>query len=75
VGQDPVGVAAAGNYVWVVNAGDQTVSMINTQVADVRSVPIPIHAQVGPIASTGDDPLGEAWMPSGTILLSLTPKS
>jgi tRNA A-37 threonylcarbamoyl transferase component Bud32 len=75
VGQDPVSVAVSGDHVWVVNAGDRTVTMINEQAAQVRGVTVPIKGQVGVIAGSPDNSLGLAWMPSGAVLLSLTPKS
>jgi DNA-binding beta-propeller fold protein YncE len=74
VGHDPVAVAVADHYVWVVNAGDRTVSLINLQAAQVRAVSIPVDG-TGPIAATLTDFAGEAYMASGTELFSFTPKS
>ena len=70
VGQEPASVAVSGSYVWVVNAGDKTVTMINEQASPVRGKTIPISGDVGVIAGSPDNPLGQAWMPSGTQLLS-----
>jgi hypothetical protein len=75
VGQEPASLGVAGSYVWVVNAGDRTVTMINEQASQVRGVTVPIRGDVGPIAGSPDDSVGRAWMPSNTVLLSLTPKS
>jgi Protein kinase domain len=75
VGQEPASVAVSGSYVWVVNAGDRTVTMINEQASQVRGVTIPINGDIGVIAGSPDNSLGQAWMPSDTELLSLTPKS
>ena len=74
VGQDPTGLAVSSNYVWVANAGDETVTLINEQSNPVTSAPLAIHGSVGDIA-TADDATGDAWMASGTSLLSLEPKS
>jgi streptogramin lyase len=73
VGQDPVGLAVSGDYVWVANTGDETLTLINEQSNPVRGAPLPIHGSVGQIATTGDV-TGDAWMASGTQLLSLEPK-
>ena len=74
VGQDPTGLAVSSNYIWVANAGDETLTLINEQSNPVTSAPLPIHGSVGDIA-TADDVSGDAWMASGTQLLSLEPKS
>ena len=74
VGQDPTGLAVSGTYVWVANAGDETVTLINSQSNSVTAAPLAIHGSVGDIA-TADDVSGDAWMASGTSLLSLEPKS
>ncbi len=74
VGQDPTGLAVSGTYIWVANAGDETLTLINEQSNPVTSAPLPIHGSVGDIA-TADDVSGDAWMASGTQLLSLEPKS
>lgn len=73
VGQDPTGLAVSGDYVWVANAGDETVTLINEQSNPVRGAPLAIHGPVGPLATNGDV-TGDAWLPSGTQLLSLEPK-
>lgn len=73
VGQDPASVAVSGTYVWVVNAGDQTVTMINEEASQVRGVTIRIRGDVGDIAGSLEDPLNEGWMPSDTELLTLKP--
>ena len=73
VGQDPVGLAVSGDYVWVANTGDETLTLINEQSNPVQGVPLEIHGSVGQIATT-DDVTGYAWMASGTQLLSLEPK-
>jgi DNA-binding beta-propeller fold protein YncE len=73
VGQDPTGIAVSGDYVWAANAGDETVTLINTQSNPVKGAAQAIHGPVGPIAANGDT-TGDAWMPSGTQLLSLAPK-
>ena len=74
VGQDPTGLAVSGNYIWVANAGDETLTMINEQSSPVTGAPLAIHGSVGDIA-TADDVTGDAWMASGTQLLALEPKS
>jgi streptogramin lyase len=73
VGQDPVGLAVSGDYVWVANTGDETLTLINEQSNPVQGAPLPIHGSVGQVA-TSDDVTGDAWMASGTQLLSLEPK-
>jgi DNA-binding beta-propeller fold protein YncE len=73
VGQDPVGLAVSGDYVWVANTGDETLTLINEQSNPVQGAPLQIHGAVGQIA-TSDDVTGDAWMASGTQLLSLEPK-
>jgi streptogramin lyase len=73
VGQDPTGIAVSGDYVWVANAGDDTVTLINEQSNPVLGAPLAIHGPVGPLATSGDV-TGDAWMPSGTQLLFLEPK-
>jgi DNA-binding beta-propeller fold protein YncE len=74
VGQDPTGLAVSSNYVWVANAGDETVTLINSQSNSVTAAPLAIHGSVGDIAAA-DDVTGDAWMASGTQLLALEPKS
>jgi streptogramin lyase len=73
VGQDPVGLAVSGDYVWVANTGDETLTLINEQSNPVQGAPLEVHGSVGQIA-TSDDVTGDAWMASGTQLLSLEPK-
>jgi DNA-binding beta-propeller fold protein YncE len=74
VGQDPTGLAVSSNYIWVANAGDETLTLINSESNPVTGAPLAIHGSVGDIA-TADDVSGDAWMASGTSLLSLEPKS
>jgi hypothetical protein len=71
VGQDPTAVAVSGQYAWVANAGDETVTVINEQSSPVAGRPMPIHGPAGPLAPSGDT--GDAWMASGTQLLLLQP--
>jgi hypothetical protein len=72
VGRDPTRVAVSGNYVWVANTGDDTISVINEQANQPRGVPLSISGTVGLIAG-GGDATGSAWAVSGTQLLSLQP--
>jgi serine/threonine protein kinase len=72
VGRNPTRVATSGNYVWVANTGDETVSVINEQANQPRAVPVSIRGTVGPIAGS-HDASGSAWAVSGTQLLELQP--
>ncbi|HUA05024.1 MAG TPA: serine/threonine-protein kinase [Solirubrobacteraceae bacterium] len=72
VGQDPTGLAVSGEYVWVMNAGDDTVTLINEQNQPLKVSSMPIGGGAGPLASSGDFS-GDAWLASGTQLLQLTP--
>lgn len=72
VGQDPIELAVSQNYVWVANAGDETVSLIDEQSgSQPQAGVLRIGAAVGSLAGGGD---GDAYMPSGTNLLMLQPK-
>ena len=71
VGQDPTGVAVSGDYVWVVNAGDDTITLINEQSQPVSVASMRAGSGASPIAASGD--FGDAWMASGTQLLELSP--
>lgn len=73
VGQNPTAVALSGDNMFVVNAGDETVTVINEPSRRVVGTPIPIGGPAGPIASAGDT--GYAWMAPGSQLLEIQPKS
>ncbi len=72
VGQDPTQVATSGDYVWVANAGDETVTVINEQATTLRGVPLAIGAATS-LISGSHDATGGAWLASGSQLLSLEP--
>jgi DNA-binding beta-propeller fold protein YncE len=65
-------VATSGNYVWVANTGDDTITVINQQDNQLRGVPLTIRGNVGPIAGS-HDAAGGAWAVSGTQVLELQP--
>jgi serine/threonine-protein kinase len=69
VGQDPTAVAVSGQSVFVGNTGDETVTVINEQSSPVRGTAMPLGGPAGPLAPAGD--IGNAWMASGTQLLSI----
>jgi DNA-binding beta-propeller fold protein YncE len=73
VGQDPTWMAASGGYVWVANAGDDTINVINEQFNTLTNESMPIGSSAGPLAPA--DATGNAWMASGTQLLQLQPNS
>jgi peptide/nickel transport system substrate-binding protein len=58
VGQSPLGVAAGGGFVWVVNGGDRTVSQVNAEAAEVVGDPI----QVGNGATRAAFGEGSLWV-------------
>ena len=58
VGQSPLGVAAGGGFVWVVNGGDRTVSQVNAEAAEVVGNPI----QVGNGATRAAFGEGSLWV-------------
>jgi DNA-binding beta-propeller fold protein YncE len=73
VGRNPTGIDVSGQNVWVANAGDETVTVINEQSSPPKAAAMPIAGPAGPLAPSGDT--GEAWMASRTQLLSLEPTS
>ena len=54
VGRDPTRVATSGNYVWVANTGDDTITVINQQANQSRGVPLASGGTSGrsPVATT-----------------------
>lgn len=72
VGQDPTLLAVSGDYVWVLNIGDQTASVINEQANQPRAVSLSLGANIGLIAGAPDGS-GNAWIASGTQLLEFQP--
>jgi sugar lactone lactonase YvrE len=74
VGHDPTAVAVSSTYVWVANAGDQTVTMFNEADPQLRGVPVPVGASFVPIAASPDG-AGNVWVASGTQLLAIVPRS